>query len=492
MRSILFNPEYHLRQDGNRVILFSDEDVSDFSEDWFSFINPFHAMMFSFFDGQSSYDEELRRCASFFNISFKKIEKIVSLFLGRDCWFTIRSGEFSINFPKNILLYIEAGSQKRIDQPSPNDFKYIGTPDYKTIRLGYPISINMELTMECYANCLYCYANRNLKDKSMLTLSEIKDVIKQAKQNGVYQIDINGGDVLLHPDIKEILYELVINGYHPLVSTKTILSKDIIDYIVSLKNVRLQISLDSANPEILHKLIGVSDSYLTGMSTALAYLSKKHIKTQINIVLTKFNSDFLEIKKLLDYIARYETVTEVRFSPCGCSLYKKNFREIVLSAKQMDSVMMKVEDMKESYPNLKIRFSSFEKKRDYAKENREKAFRNRALCTGGTRFAVLLPNGDMTICEELYDNPHFVLGNIRENSIEEIWNSPKALSLYKSPIKDDTESPCKACSIQKDCRTGVGVCWKLVLMAYGAEQWDFPDPRCPNAPNFYKDFYYED
>ena len=92
----------------------------------------------------------------------------------------------------------------------------------------------MELTMKCYANCSYCYANRKLNDKSMLTLSEIKDVIRQAKKNGVYQIDINGGDVVLHPHIKEILQELVSCGYTPLVSTKTTLSKEMIDYDIRM------------------------------------------------------------------------------------------------------------------------------------------------------------------------------------------------------------------------------------------------------------------
>lgn len=492
MKSILFNPEYHLRQDGNRVILFSDEELSDLSEEWFSFIHPFHAMMFSFFDGQSPYDEEVDRCAAFFNLSYKQTEEIVNRFLDKDRWFTIKSGESFINFPKNTLLLIEAGSQTRKVQSSPNDFCYIGKPDYNSIRLKYPISINMELTMKCYANCLYCYANRNLRDNSMLTISEIKDVIKQAKRNGVYNFDINGGDVLLHPNIKEILYELVTNGYSPLVSTKTILTRDIIDYIESLKKVRLQISLDSANPMTLTKLIGVRESYLLEMSEALAYLSKKQVKTQINVVLTKYNSDVVEIKKLLDFIAIHETVKEVRFSPCGCSLYKQNFKEIVLSSSQMHSVLMQIENMRDNYPNLKIKVSSFEKESDYVKENREKLFCDRALCTGGTRFAVLLPNGDMTICEELYDHPQFVLGNVREKSIEEIWNSPKALTLYQSPVGEHSTSPCRTCDSQRECRTGAGVCWKLVLMAYDAEHWDYPDPRCPKSPDFYNVFYYKD
>ena len=75
MDSFLFNPEYHLRQDGNRVILFSDEEVSDRSEEWFSFIHPYHAMMLSFFDGQSNFQDEIEACASFFHLPFEKMKQ---------------------------------------------------------------------------------------------------------------------------------------------------------------------------------------------------------------------------------------------------------------------------------------------------------------------------------------------------------------------------------------------------------------------------------
>lgn len=490
-KSLLFNPDYHLRQDGSRVILFSDEEVSEDSEEWFSFIHPFHAMMLSFFDGQKSYAEEVEQCAMFFKLSFAKMEEIVQRFLNKAHWFTIRSKNDFINFPRNILFEIESGSKGRKDQPMPNDFKYVGRPDYKTVKLAYPISLNMELTMKCYANCVYCYANRNLKNKDMLSLAEIRGVIRQAKENGVYSIDINGGDVLLHPNIREILKELVDNGYHPLVSTKTILNKEFIDFVKSLQSVRLQISLDSVDPEVLHELIGVPSTYIDEMSKTLSYLSEVALNTQINVVLTKYNSDRESIKALLDYVSKFESVKEIRFNPCGYSLYKKGFKDFTLSAREMHSILEEVEGMKESYGGLSIKTSSFDDKNDYADENRANLFDSRALCTGGTRSAVLLPNGDITICEELYDKSKFVLGNIRNNTIDEIWNSPKAMMLYREPISANSASPCQKCHSQRECRSGVGVCWKMVLMAYGDENWDYPDPRCPQAPQPLNTFYYE-
>lgn len=491
MESLIFNPEYHLRQDGNRVILYSNEEVSDNSEVWFSFINPLQAMMLSFFDGRSSYTDEVENCSKFFNLKFEKMNEIVARFMDRAQWFTIKSGSDWINFPRNVLLGVNVNGMNRTDYPTANDFRYDGKPDFQTVRLKYPIDLNLELTMKCYANCVYCYANRSLKDKTLMTLQEVKNIIRQAKANGVAKIDINGGDVLLHPHIKEILYELVSNGYSPLVSTKTILKKEMIDYIISLKRVRLQISLDSANPATLHSMIGVPNNYINQMADILSYLTNRGFHTQINVVLTKFNASTGEIGRLLDYVSQFDAVKSVRFNPCGFSLYKEDFKELIVSASEMERIRAHVYKIGKNYPNLKIDFSSFDNKNDYEPCVRKYKFGDRALCTGGTRAAVILPNGDMTICEELYDHPSFILGNVRSHTIEDVWNSPKALALYNTPISSESSSGCKTCNSQSECRRGIGVCWKLVLMAYGFKHWDYPDPRCPHAPELLNDFCYE-
>ena len=66
MDSYQLNPDYLLRQDGNRVILYSKRELSYGGEDWFTFIHPFQAMMLSFFGGESPLENEIASCAHFF------------------------------------------------------------------------------------------------------------------------------------------------------------------------------------------------------------------------------------------------------------------------------------------------------------------------------------------------------------------------------------------------------------------------------------------
>ena len=42
-----------------------------------------------------------------------------------------------------------------------------------------------------------------------------------------------------------------------------------------------------------------------------------------------------------------------------------------------------------------------------------------------------------------------------------------------------------------ECREGKGVCWKTILMAYGVNNWTFPDPMCPKAPEPHRKYWLE-
>lgn len=88
----------------------------------------------------------------------------------------------------------------------------------------------------------------------------------------------------------------------------------------------------------------------------------------------------------------------------------------------------------------------------------------------------------MTICEELYWHPHFIIGSILNNSIQELWQSDKALSLYYVHQSDISEqSACHDCTQFEECRSLKKVCYRDVVQKYGFDKWDFPDAKCPRV-----------
>ena len=115
-------------------------------------------------------------------------------------------------------------------------------------------------------------------------------------------------------------------------------------------------------------------------------------------------------------------------------------------------------------------------------EINKRKFFSRSYCSGPFSSLFILPNGKVTMCEELYWYPKFIVGNILEQPLNDIWNSEAALNLYylkQSKISDD--SPCKTCKDYEACRIPKQVCYRDIVRKHVTKHWDYPDVNCPKC-----------
>ncbi|MDE6803647.1 MAG: SPASM domain-containing protein [Muribaculaceae bacterium] len=97
----------------------------------------------------------------------------------------------------------------------------------------------------------------------------------------------------------------------------------------------------------------------------------------------------------------------------------------------------------------------------------------------------ILPDGKVSVCEQLYWHPEFIIGDLTENTIEQIWQSTKALNIFSmSKSQFRLGSKCSQCNFADKCISDKRRCVVKVMKAYGRDNWDYPDPRCVFAPNF--------
>lgn len=490
-RHITLNPSYSLRQDGNRVVLHGIDNEQNRSQEWFSFIHPYYAMLLAFFSvGAASAEEKIKACSSYFGTEVEYIESVISPLIDNDNSITVRSAKGIANsFPKNLLIASDLPIYRK-NSYTADYFKYKGIPDYDTNRLEFPLTINLELTMKCYTDCCYCYADRRMSENDMLPTSRIVELILEARNNGVVNFDINGGEVLLHPDIKLILKELTNNGFSPLVSTKIPVRKEILDFFKSIDLKKFQISLDSIDEDVLSRTLKTPKGYIDRIRATLDYASQIGLQIDINSVLTKYNIMNDQLESLFAFTSSYGCVKRHRLNPTGYSLYKGNFEEIAPNVESLQMIESKIPQWKTEF-GLDINLSYYECGSQFSPKEKREKFPGRALCTGNIWNMVILPNGDVTICEELYYKKQFIIGNLKNESIGQVWNGDKARELYEFAVSSKSKSACGHCQDFITCRQGKGICWKTVLMAYGDSNWDFPDPRCPKAPMPYNKFYYQ-
>lgn len=494
--TLILNPAYYLRNDIHRAIIgtfeFPEMASGLYEPHFLQPIHPIVAQALSFFsknDGKT-LNELQNDIAEFFQLSLEQVAEIIQPMINnRHPLIQDYEGNKTM-LPTNLLIEPLGANRKEVYNPS--GFIVDEVLDLQTTRLYKPIHAVLELTMRCMTDCIYCYADKRRHENNFLPTDLAIRFIKEAKSIGFTDIEINGGEVMLHPDIDKILMELASSGYFSLISTKIPLPEDKIKLLKEIGMTRVQISLDSLDPLKESKLLNVDNTYLPKLKKTMCLLDQYEFDWQINTVLTRINCNIHDIQELINELSKYNHVKGIKLSPIGYPMYKapNTFETLRPTSDQLSSVKEYVNSIDIENSNYWILMTEEETANNYTCKKWEK-FEQRSLCTANQKAFNVLPDGQVTICEELYWNPYFIIGDINKNDILEIWNSEKAKRLFF--VQNDSfsnQSSCRSCRKIHDCRHNKGVCWKMITMAYGNEHWDYPDPRCPEAPLPYNKIYY--
>ena len=459
-------------------------------------LNPIYAVIFSFFNGRLQLSDTIKQISVETGFSNDWVFDFIKPFFYNTELLSIKYGDSGNWFPFPKRFIIENTDNKpRNDLYSKEEF-YIRKElwNFDTFRLSHPTNLTLMLNNKCVTDCVYCYANKDYKVENPLSTEKILSLIKEANDLGVLSFDISGGEIMLHKDWDIIVSELLKYGFLPYISTKVPLTETQIIRLKELGIQRIQVSIDAWNAAILSKVLGVKESYFDKLKETLHLLEKYDIKVSVKSVITKSNQDLKGIEDLLTNLANFSNIVSISVAPGEYSLYKhgkKGFTNYMTSIEKWNKISDFVRTFAEKvtifiYPQGCITKDSIFN----PVEDKVKVFGKRSLCSGNVVSLYILPDGQVTICEELYWSPKFILGDVTKQSVMEIWNSGKATGLYNLSQNDFRPlSACKYCPDFSICRSTLGVCWKMIYMTYGDEHWDMPDPRCPFAPAPVYEFY---
>src|SRR5438034_10978147 len=73
----------------------------------------------------------------------------------------------------------------------------------KALKLGVPMSVQLDLTYRCNERCVHCYLDHN--DHGEMTTTEIKHLLDEMAEAGVFILTLSGGEIMLRKDFFEIL-----------------------------------------------------------------------------------------------------------------------------------------------------------------------------------------------------------------------------------------------------------------------------------------------
>ncbi len=464
-------------------------------------ISPLYASIFAYWDGSLNYEDTLMKINRETDIPVDTLKKFIQPCLENSERMLLKWGgekqsfEFNAWIPKRFLVK-NSSRQVRKDLPTPKDFLLDKKDwDLTQARTPYPFSLNIMLTNQCQTDCLYCYANKKQRDYRPLKVEKWEEIIDEAEQMGVFDIELNGGEVFLYPNIEQLLERVHRYGYRPYLSTKIPLSEERIEKLKAAGMRELQVSIDAWDSPVLEKLLHVGPDYFPRLQKSLHLLEQKGITVKVKSVITRYNDDLELITRLLDGLSGYHNIVEISLAPGEYSLYKgaeafADYRSSLEQWKRINELTNNYIQKHTSPCQIGCQAPSNQEEYSGALSKKADLFAQRSRCSANISGLHLLPDGKVGICEELYWNPRFLIGDLRCQSLQEIWNSEKALNLYHlSQQAFRKESVCSFCPEFTDCHQINGVCWKYILEAYGTDNWDYPDPRCPYAPPALNKFY---
>lgn len=320
---------------------------------------------------------------------------------------------------------------------SPSLMQHLGA---KALRLGVPISVQLDLTYRCNERCVHCYLDHN--DHGEMNTAEILDLLDQMAAAGVLFLTISGGEILMRRDFFEILeyarklrfcVKLKTNGVMIREGQAEQLAKAAIDSV--------QISIYSHRPEV-HDAITKLPGSLKRSVEAAKLLRSKGVRVFFANVLMKQNADDYQGVRALaaetDAIFRLDpTVTPMMDGDRGvlelnvdANALREVFRDesLVGSVEEFCAPPSGPLDEKDAFESLP--------------------------CSAGHTACYVSPYGDVYPCVQ-FPLPS---GNVRRQKFVDIWRHSPQLNEVRSITMGDLQV-CSSCTHQGSCTRCPGLAY---------------------------------
>lgn len=275
-------------------------------------------------------------------------------------------------------------------------------------KLSSPLFIAWQINRECNLGCLHCCeeAGEHLPDS--LSMDEISNFLKQIVDLKIPYVAISGGEPLIHPYFWEISEYLRKNGINIKVETNgEFIDEQIAKKFSELRFRSIQISLDGSTPEI-HEKLRINGNWRKVIE-ACKLLKKYNVNTEIVFVPTKFNIH--QIGEVIDlaYSINIYAVYTGKIMRIGRAA--KNWNILCPTEKQYQEFFEILEEKAKIYDGkMKIFYYPY----DVIEELKYRlSFPAASL--------LVLPNGKVKLIGPL----PFICGDIRKNSLREIWRNYK-------------------------------------------------------------------
>jgi len=306
-----------------------------------------------------------------------------------------------------------------------------------------PVHVTVELLSKCNLKCKHCYYNASPTANAMMPYDRSVQLFELLRQQGVYGIELTGGEVLIHPDFKRIFTRAVETfDVVAILTNGTHLSEEMVDMIAAHKErVLVSVSLDGPVPEIHDNFRGSKGAF-DRTCRGIQRLSDRGVVVRVSMSVFEDNKWLIEDTLLLARQLGARWFNYEKVEPFG----RGRHLDISFTPEEQMRFMEYEKNLHTQYADF-IGIMTAEQMARYNKEHN---------CGAGWRSVAINPYGIVRPCV-LTPQGLMDLGNIFTQSYEEIFNNHLVLNLMKlyAPVKNENCHPqcknryfCKGCFLR--------------------------------------------
>lgn len=302
------------------------------------------------------------------------------------------------------------------------------------------VSFQIELTSKCNERCIHCYIPHKYK------LYDIEpdlyySTLEQLSKMGVLSVTLSGGEPMTNPHFLEYLraakkYDFYVN----VLSNLTLLNDEIIQAMKEGNVSSVQVSLYSLKPEI-HDYITKLPGSCEKTKASILKLIENNLPVHVSCPTMKANKNEFgdvmawchehKIRAQTDYImmAEYNHETENLANRLSVDEAGEVIKQIALGDDDYQKEILK--------PGFVERCNALVDNPD------------RRLCGVGQSTCCMVANGNVYPCAGWQE---MVLGNLKEHSLEWIWNNSEKIKWLRSlKFRDLGNGECAKCDKAAFC-----------------------------------------
>ena len=339
-----------------------------------------------------------------------------------------------------------------------------------TERSAAPEAVTWLVTLGCNRRCPYCFydvfhhaaGSRRDPEDATLPLERALEMVREMGRIGAGDLYLTGGEPLLRSDLLDVIATASDHRVRCHMVTKYSIDAALAERLAAAGIYHVTVSLDDARPRIAAGLAGARD-YLEQAKNTLRALIAAGVSVEVNSVVTALNADALDdLARLLIKLG----VPKLSLGNYSPPEFRKHAQRLVPSGR---SAAEEVQRLADRFAGRLVVESSGSGLPE------EKPCGSMKVCDVGFTALDVLPDGSVTRCRYLPEQPGLVVGNVTHSSLLEIWRSQRLGALMEPEPETYAGTACHGCEGFGGCNSR-GRCYFTALGLSG--RLHAPDAFC--------------